>query len=198
MGAYSQLPWATKDIVEKTEREVLLPTIKELAARDMPFIGLLYAGLAMTSRGIRVIEFNSRFGDPETEALLPRLKTPLAQLLLAAATGNLATHPPLEWSSHSAVTVVLASEGYPENPRTGLVIEGVSDQSDAIIFHAGTKESSGELISHGGRVLAITGIGSDLESARSNSYAALSKISLAGSHYRKDIALKASINEKGA
>jgi phosphoribosylamine--glycine ligase len=198
MGAYSPLPWAPKDIVEKTEREVLLPTIKELAKRDMPFIGLLYAGLAVTSRGIRVIEFNARFGDPETEALLPRLKTPLAQLLLSAATGNLATHPPLEWSSHSAVTVVLASEGYPENPRTGLVIEGLSDQSDAIIFHAGTKESSGELISHGGRVLAITGVGSDLESARSNSYAALSKISLAGSHYRKDIALKASINEKGA
>ena len=198
MGAYSPLPWAPADIVEKTEREVLLPTIKELAARGMPFIGLLYAGLALTSRGIRVIEFNARFGDPETEALLPRLKTPLAQLLLAAASGNLAAHPPLEWSSHSAVTVVLASEGYPENPRTGLLIEGLSDQSDAIIFHAGTKESSGELISHGGRVLAITGVGSDLESARSNSYAALSKISLAGSHYRKDIALKASINEKWA
>ena len=198
MGAYSPLPWAPKDIVEITEREVLLPTINELAKRDMPFVGLLYAGLAVTSRGIRVIEFNARFGDPETEALLPRLKTPLAQLLLSAATGNLAKHPPLEWAPLSAVTVVLASEGYPENPRTGLVIDGISDQPEAIIFHAGTKESSGELISHGGRVLAVTGVGSDLENARSNSYAALAKISLAGSHYRKDIALQASINEKGA
>jgi len=164
----------------------------------MPFIGLLYAGLAMTSRGIRVIEFNARFGDPETEALLPRLKTPLAQLLLAAATGNLATHPPLEWSPHSAVTVVLASEGYPENPHMDRVIEGIPDQPGVIVFHAGTRESSGNLISHGGRVLAVTGIGSNLESARSNSYAAISKISLAGGHYRKDIALKASIKEKGA
>ncbi|MFM7499898.1 MAG: phosphoribosylamine--glycine ligase [Actinomycetota bacterium] len=198
MGAYSPLPWAPNDIIRLTEKEVLLPTIKELARRNMPFVGLLYAGLALTSRGVHVIEFNARFGDPETEVLLPRLKTPLAQLLLAAATGNLATHPPLEWSPKSAVTVVLASEGYPENPRTGLVIEGISDQSDAIIFHAGTKESSRGLISHGGRVFAVTGMGSDLESARSQSYGALSKISLTGSHYRRDIALKASINEKGA
>ena len=198
MGAYSPLPWAPRDIVTRTEREVLLPTIKELAARKMPFIGLLYAGLAMTSRGLRVIEFNARFGDPETEALLPRLQTPLAQLLYAAATGNLAAHPPLKWSTDAAVTVVLASEGYPEQPQIGRVITGFSPHSSAITFHAGTKAESGELLSTGGRVLAITGIGSDLASARLNSYEAISKISLNGSHYRKDIALQASINEKGA
>lgn len=198
MGAYSPLPWAPKEIIAQTEREVLLPTIKEMAARGMPFIGLLYAGLAMTSRGLRVIEFNARFGDPETEAILPRLQTPLAQLLLAAATGKLSNHPPLQWSSQSAVTVVLASEGYPENPQTGRQIRGISPHEDTFVFHAGTKENSGELLSNGGRVLAVTGVGPDLVSARMNSYDAISKISLAGGQYRKDIALQASINEKGA
>lgn len=198
MGAYSPLPWAPADIVARTEQEVLLPTIRELAARNMPFIGLLYAGLALTSRGLRVIEFNARFGDPETEALLPRLQTPLALLLFAAATGQLAHHPPLQWSAESAVTVVLASEGYPERPQTGRSIIGITDHSHALVFQAGTQEVSGELISTGGRVVAVTGVGPDLTSARRNSYEAISKISLAGSHYRKDIALQASINEKGA
>lgn len=198
MGAYSPLAWAPADIVARTEREVLLPTIRELATRKTPFIGLLYAGLAMTSRGLRVIEFNARFGDPETEALLPRLKSPLAQLLLAASTGKLATHPPLQWSSQSAVTVVLASEGYPDDPQTNRRITGISADAQAMIFHAGTKQVEEELVSTGGRVLAVTGMGSDLASARRNSYDAISKISLLGSHYRKDIALQASINEKGA
>lgn len=198
MGAYSPLPWAPHDIVERTEREVLLPTIKELAARNTPFIGLLYAGLAMTSRGIRVIEFNARFGDPETEALLPRLKTPLATLLLAAATGNLATHPRLEWSPESAVTIVLASEGYPENPKIGREITGISATANAKIFHAGTSDASGRLLSTGGRTLAVTGIGPDLTSARAHGYQALSSISLLGSHYRKDIALKASMAQMEA
>ena len=198
MGAYSPLSWAPQNIVRQTELEVLLPTIQELAKRNSPFVGLLYAGLAMTSRGLRVIEFNARFGDPETEVLLPRLKTPLAQLLFAAATGKLAEHPPLEWSSDSAVTVVLASEGYPESPATGREIHGISTEPNVNIFHAGTREDSGKLLSSGGRVLAVTGIGPDLHSARTASYNALSHITLAGSHYRKDIALKASMIEKGA
>lgn len=198
MGAYSPLPWAPKEIIAMTEEQVLLPTIKELARRNAPFVGLLYAGLAMTSRGLRVIEFNARFGDPETEALLPRLKSPLGVLLHAAATGRLSEHPPLEWSADSAVTVVLASEGYPEQPAVGRAITGTTNAKDALIFHAGTREESGHLLSAGGRVLAVTGVGSDLATARAKSYAALAKVSLAGSHYRKDIALKASINEKEA
>jgi len=198
MGAYSPLPWAPSDIIRLTEKEVLLPTIKELARRNMRFVGLLYAGLALTSRGVRVIEFNARFGDPESEVLLPRLKTPLAQLLLAAATGKLNEHPPLEWSSDSAVSVVLASEGYPQEPITGREISGISESANVHVFHAGTTSDSGRLVSSGGRVLAITGIGENLESARAHCYEVISKISLAGSHYRKDIALKASINEKGA
>ena len=198
MGAYSPLPWAPKGIIKQTEVEVLLPTIRELANRGTPFVGLLYAGLAMTSRGIKVIEFNARFGDPETEVLLPRLKTPLAQLLLAAATGNLASHPALQWSSESAVTVVLASEGYPDNPQAGRAIKGITEEKNIHIFHAGTKVNDGELLSNGGRVLAVTGIGSDLAQARARSYEAIAKISLEGSHYRKDIALKASMTKKEA
>ena len=198
MGAYSPLPWAPKDIVERTEREVLIPTIREMAARGTPFVGLLYAGLAMTSRGIRVIEFNARFGDPETEVLLPRLKTPLAGLLFAAATGNLASQPPLEWSAQSAVTVVLASEGYPDSLQIGRDISGLDKHESSIIFHAGTARESGQLRSAGGRVLAITGLGKNLSVARAAAYSAITPISLAGSHYRKDIALKASIAEKEA
>lgn len=196
MGAYSPLPWAPADIIARTEKEVLLPTINAMAQRGTPFVGLLYAGLAMTSRGIRVIEFNARFGDPESEVLLPRLRTPLAQLLLAAATGNLADHPPLQWSDQEAVTIVLASEGYPENPQVGRAVTGVTESSDAIVFHAGTVFEDGELRSAGGRVLAVTGLGADLATARENGYRALTQISLPGSHYRKDIALAASIAQK--
>jgi phosphoribosylamine--glycine ligase len=198
MGAYSPLPWAPRDIVHQTEEQVLFPTIQELAKRESPFIGLLYAGLAMTSRGLRVIEFNARFGDPETEALLPRLKTPLAQLLFASATGKLAEHQPLEWSNEAAVTVVLASEGYPESPVINREIGGISSEPGTYVFHAGTREESGQLLSSGGRVLAVTGIGPDLHLARSASYRALSQITLKGSHYRNDIALKASMIGKGA
>lgn len=198
MGAYSPLPWAPADIIARTEKEVLLPTINAMAQRGTPFVGLLYAGLAMTSRGIRVIEFNARFGDPESEVLLPRLRTPLAQLLLAAATGNLADHPPLQWSDQGAVTIVLASEGYPENPQAGRAVTGVTESSDAIVFHAGTVFEDGELRSAGGRVLAVTGLGADLATARENGYRALTQISLPGSHYRKDIALAASIAQKEA
>ena len=198
MGAYSPLPWAPADIISRTEKEVLIPTIKAMAERGTPFIGLLYAGLAMTSRGIRVIEFNARFGDPETEVLLPRLQTPLAQLLLAAATEKLAAHPPLQWSKKEAVTIVLASEGYPENPRVGRAVTGINEHNDVIIFHAGTVVEADQLHSAGGRVLAVTGLGDDLTSARENGYRALSQISLLGSHYRKDIALTASIAQKEA
>ena len=136
MGAYSPLPWAPDEIMEETLNKVLNPTIQEMAARGTPFVGLLYAGLALTSRGTKVIEFNARFGDPETQVLLPRLKTPLAQLLYAAATKNLENFGGLEWSDDSAVTVVLASEGYPADPKVGEAITGIKTNESSYVFHA--------------------------------------------------------------
>jgi phosphoribosylamine--glycine ligase len=192
MGAYSPLPWAPKDIEAEVLKKVLQPTVDEMAKRGTPFIGLLYAGLAMTSKGIRVIEFNARFGDPETQVLLPRLKTPLAQLLLAAATKNLNSIGKLDWSGDCAVTVVLASENYPADPVVDLPITGITQSDQVKVFHAGTKTKAGVLHSAGGRVLTVTGIGKDLAAARNAAYEVISKISLAGAHYRSDIALKAS------
>ena len=196
MGAYSPLPWAPDEIIEETLTQVLNPTIKEMEARGTPFVGLLYAGLAITHTGTKVIEFNARFGDPETEVLLPRLKTPLAQLLLKAATGKLKGET-LEWSQDSAVTVVLASEGYPANPVLGEPIMGIAPIAGSNVFHAGTTIRDGILHSSGGRVLAVTGVGSDLTEARNKAYRVISAITLQGSHYRSDIALNASVAEKG-
>ena len=195
MGAYSPLPWAPSDIVEDTYKQVLAPVIAEMAARGTPFVGLLYAGLAVTDRGIKVIEFNARFGDPETQVLIPRLKTPLAQLLFKAATGNLIDSV-LEWRNESAVTVVLAANGYPAEVKTGDEITNLQPVDDVTIFHAGTKKD-GALLSAGGRVLTVTGLGSDLTEARDKAYRTISKIQLAGSFYRNDIALNASIAEYG-
>ena len=192
MGAYSPLPWAPSDIVEQTLLQVLRPTIAEMKARDTPFVGLLYAGLALTSRGLRVIEFNARFGDPETQVLLPRLKTPLAALLYRAATENLATDGPLEWSDDAAVTVVLAAEDYPAAPKIGDPITGIQSIEGADVYQAGTKLQDGTLHSAGGRVLSVTGLGATLTEARLKAYEAIAKISLRGAHYRRDIALLAS------
>ena len=192
MGAYSPLPWAPSDIVEQTLLQVLRPTIAEMKARDTPFVGLLYAGLALTSRGLRVIEFNARFGDPETQVLLPRLKTPLASLLYRAATGNLTTDGPLEWSDEAAVTVVLAAEDYPAAPKIGDPITGIQSIEGADVYQAGTKIQDGTLHSAGGRVLSVTGLGATLTEARLKAYEAIAKISLRGAHYRRDIALLAS------
>jgi len=196
MGAYSPLPWAPDDIMDETLTQVLNPTIREMEARGTPFIGLLYAGLALTHKGTKVIEFNARFGDPETEVLLPRLKTPLAQLLLKAATGKLKDQA-LDWSDDSAVTVVLASQGYPSNPVTGEPIMGIAPIDGSHVFHAGTTLRDGILHSAGGRVLAVTGVGADLTEARDKAYRVISAITLQGSHYRSDIALNASVAEKG-
>ena len=195
MGAYSPLPWAPSDIIEDTYKQVLAPMVAEMAARGTPFVGLLYAGLAVTDRGIKVIEFNARFGDPETQVLIPRLKTPLGQLLLKAATGNLAGTE-LEWKDESAVTVVLAANGYPAEVKTGDEISNLNPIDGVRIFHAGTK-MDGTLRSSGGRVLTITGLGANLTEARDKAYRTISQINLAGSFYRNDIALNASIAELG-
>jgi phosphoribosylamine--glycine ligase len=190
MGAYSPLPWAPEDIVEETYEKVLAPMVAEMAARGTPFVGLLYAGLALTKNGLKVIEFNARFGDPETQVLIPRLKTPLATLLYNAATDNL-DDTVLNWRDESAVTVVLASEGYPESPKVGAQVS-LPAASEAFIYHAGTTSSDGRLLSSGGRVLTVTGIGSDLSQARTQAYEAISHINLDKSFYRSDIALTAS------
>jgi phosphoribosylamine--glycine ligase len=196
MGAYSPLPWAPSDIIEDTHRQVLAPMIAEMAARGTPFVGLLYAGLALTDHGTRVIEFNARFGDPETQVLIPLLKTPLATLLYKAATGKLAGTT-LDWIDDSAVTVVLAAEGYPAAPKSGGVITGFSAIENMQIYHAGTSATEQGVVATGGRVLTVTGIGEDLTEARNRAYRAISQISLAGSFYRTDIALNASVAEKG-
>jgi phosphoribosylamine--glycine ligase len=196
MGAYSPLPWAPDDIVEETYEKVLAPMIAEMAARGTPFVGLLYAGLALTDDGIRVIEFNARFGDPETQVLIPRLMTPLATLLYNAATDNL-DDAVLQWRDESAVTVVLAAQGYPESPKTGAVISSIPTIEKSQVFHAGTTLNGGSLLSTGGRVLTVTGTGADLTEARDRAYRAISQIELEGSFYRSDIALNASVAEKG-
>ena len=170
--------------------------IAEMAARGTPFVGLLYAGLALTDHGTRVIEFNVRFGDPETQVLIPLLKTPLASLLYNAATGNL-KGTTLEWKDESAVTVVLAAEGYPSAPKSGGVVTGFSTIDKVQIYHAGTSATEQGVVASGGRVLTITGIGEDLTEARNRAYRAISQISLPGSFYRTDIALNASVAEKG-
>ncbi|MDR1790542.1 MAG: phosphoribosylamine--glycine ligase [Propionibacteriaceae bacterium] len=193
MGAYTPLPWAPAGLTQQVVDTVIQPTVDELARRGIPFVGLVYAGLALTSRGLRVVEFNARFGDPETQPLLRRLKTGLGQVLHAAATGQLASQPPLEWGSGATCAIVVAAEGYPGTPRKGDVITG--GYAD-YIFHAGTAlNEAGELVSNGGRVLAVVGSGDTLAQAREDAYAKVRQVSFAGSFYRHDIALKAVNNE---
>ncbi|MGW3416532.1 phosphoribosylamine--glycine ligase [Streptomyces phaeochromogenes] len=195
MGAYSPLPWADPKLVEEVMQTVLQPTVDEMRRRGTPFSGLLYAGLAITSRGVRVIEFNARFGDPETQVVLARLKTPLSGILLAAADGTLADLEPLRWSDDAAVTVVIASHNYPDTPRTGDPIEGLDevaaqDAPHAYVLHAGTRRDGDAIVSAGGRVLSVTAGGKDLTQARARAYEAVNRIRLDGGQYRTDIAAK--------
>jgi phosphoribosylamine--glycine ligase len=190
MGAYAPLPWAPAGLVDDVLASVVHPTLAEMRRRAMPFAGLLYVGLALTSAGPRVIEFNCRFGDPETQVVLALLETPLAGLLHAAATGALAAHPPLRWRDGSAVTVVVAARNYPGTPAKGDVITGADGVPGVI--HAGTaRRDDGLLVSAGGRVLCCTAVGADLAAARDAAYALVDGVQLAGSHHRRDIALAA-------
>ncbi|HEX2904086.1 MAG TPA: phosphoribosylamine--glycine ligase [Jatrophihabitans sp.] len=189
MGAYAPLPWLPSGLVDEVVRTVAEPTVAELARRGTPFSGLLYIGLALTARGPRVVEFNARFGDPETQVVLALLDSSLAALLRAAATGGLAGHPPLRWRDGAAVTVVVAAAGYPGSPRTGDPIEGADRHG---VLHAGTRrDEHGVLRSAGGRVLSVTATGTDLAAARSAAYRLVDGIRLDGAQYRTDIALKA-------
>jgi len=194
MGAYSPLPWAPDGLVEEVLEKVARPTIAELAARDIPFVGILYCGLALTSHGMRVVEFNARFGDPETQVVLERLTSPFAPLLLAAARGELAEDTQLDWSEDAAVTVVIASAGYPATSRSGDPITGIdeAEADGAHVIHAGTAlNADGMLVSAGGRVLSVVARGTDLADARTRALSATERIGLAGSHHRTDIARRA-------
>lgn len=190
MGAYSPLPWLPEGFIEEVERTVAQPTVDQLARMGTPFVGLLYCGLIVTSRGIRVIEFNARFGDPETQVVLRRLTTPLAGLLNRAATGRLADGPSAQFSNDVAITVVLASEGYPETPAPDRVITGLTEDAQVHICHASTKLRGDELFATGGRVLSVVASAKDFKAARELAYANISQIKLEGSHYRKDVAAK--------
>jgi len=193
MGAYSPLPWLPSGFVDEVIESIALPTVRQLAKEQTPFIGLLYCGLIITASGTRVIEFNARFGDPETQVVLPRLITPLSGLLFAASTGALAGLPRPEFSDDVAVTVVLASEGYPETPITGRPITGV-DAARALpgvtIAHAATAHADGQLVATGGRVLSVVATGANFAEARSRAYLALEFIGLEGGQFRTDIALR--------
>ncbi|WP_322755461.1 phosphoribosylamine--glycine ligase [Frankia sp. Cas3] len=183
MGAYTPLPWAPRGLSAQVVRTVIQPTVDEMARRGTPFCGLLYAGLALTSRGVRVVEFNVRFGDPEIQAILALLATPLTDVLSGYRT-------PV-WRSGAAVTVVVAAAGYPQAPRLGDPIIGLNAAgalTGVDILHAGTRrDADGTIVSSGGRVLCVTAIGPHLEAARGSAYEAVSRISLAGAHYRTDI-----------
>jgi phosphoribosylamine--glycine ligase len=196
MGAYSPLPWlderfgSEQEFVDEVRRTIALPTIRTLEAEGTPFAGLLYCGLVLTSKGIRVIEFNARFGDPETQVVLPRLLTPLSTLLFAAATGDLAHHADPQFSPESAVVVVLASEGYPEAPVTGRQLTGLDAPLPAgvTVAHAATARDGDRLLATGGRVLGVVARGEGFAAARAAAYVALAGIGLEGGHYRHDIA----------
>jgi phosphoribosylamine---glycine ligase len=189
MGAYAPLPWAPAGLAEQAMTAVIRPALDALRRRGTPYQGLLYAGLSLTAAGLRVVEFNARFGDPETQVVLPLLETPLAGLLHAAATGTLAGHPPLRWRDGAAVTVVVAAPGYPEKPRTGDPVTGADGEG---VLHAGTVlDPDGEVRSSGGRVLAVTAVGDDLAAARQLAYERVAGVRLADAHWRTDIALAA-------
>ncbi len=193
MGAYSPAPIVTPDMHDRVMREIIEPTVKEMAARGMPFKGVLFAGLMITATGPKLIEYNVRFGDPETQVLMMRLKSDLLSALLATTDGVLANFD-LRWSDDAALTVVMAANGYPGTPQKGTEIKGL-DQARAVpnveIFHAGTRRDGARLIADGGRVLNVTGRGKTIAEARDAAYAAIAKIDWPGGFYRKDIGWRA-------
>ncbi len=209
MGAYAPLPWAPPDLAELTMATVVEPTLAELRRRGISYTGVLYAGLCLTGRGLRVVEFNARFGDPETQVVLDRLASPLGGLLAAAADGDLAAAGTPGWTPGAAVTVVLAADGYPAAPAAGDEIDGLAEAErvpGAYVLQAGTaarQDQNGKsgddatLTSAGGRVLDVVGTGSDLASARSAAYAAMARISMRGGWYRKDIAAGQALRPAG-
>jgi phosphoribosylamine--glycine ligase len=194
MGAYVPLPWAPSGLTEEVLATVIQPAIDEIARRGTPYRGLLYAGLALTSKGVKVIEFNARFGDPEAQVVLDRLATPLAGLLNASAAGDLGAVPTLAWHPGAAVTVVIAAKGYPEAPAKGdvITIRDLPKGTPGYLLHAGTALNGADLVTAGGRVLNAVGCGQDLASARAAAYAVAESLGFRGAWYRRDIAERAS------
>ena len=191
MGAYAPAPIVTPALLAEIHETILEPTIRGMAAEGMPFVGVLYAGLMLTASGPRVIEFNCRFGDPETQVILPLLQSDLLDVLEACATGTL-DRIEVAWKKGSALAVVAASGGYPGEYRKGEVVSGLADVQDATVFHAGTYLTpDGRILTDGGRVLAVTGIGDTFAQARARAYAGIGKIHFEGMHYRRDIGAKA-------
>ena len=193
MGAYAPAPVCPPALVDELTRTVLHPTVAGMAAEGTPYVGVLYAGLMLTADGPRVLEFNCRFGDPETQVLLPLLATDLLDVVEACLDGHLG-EVPVQWHAAAALTVVLAAEGYPEAPRTGGVLTGLDDAAGiggATVFHAGTQQLGDTVVASGGRVLAVTGIGADVNDARARAYDALAHIDLPGGRFRRDIGWRA-------
>jgi phosphoribosylamine--glycine ligase len=196
MGAYAPLPWAPADLAGRTMDTVIMPAVDAMRRRGTPYRGLLYAGLSLTAAGLRVVEFNARFGDPETQVVLDRLGTPLAPLLAAAAAGDLASAAAPRWRPGAAVVVVIAAEGYPGHPVTGEKIKILNAEravapssGHAYVLHAGTAvDGAGDLVSAGGRVLNVVGSGPDLAAARAAAYELAATIAMDGGWYRHDIA----------
>ena len=196
MGAYSPVPAFTAEMTEAARRTVLQPVLDALNARGIGYVGVLYAGLMLTPTGVRVVEFNARFGDPETQVVLPRLRGDLGELLLACATGRLADFGPLEWDARACVTVVMASAGYPGEYATGMPIRGLDAAAEvdgAMVFHAGTRQAGGDVVTAGGRVLAVSAFGDGIAAARETAYAAVDRIGFDGAHVRRDIALSPTV-----
>ncbi|MBP1153870.1 MULTISPECIES: phosphoribosylamine--glycine ligase [unclassified Paenibacillus] len=190
MGTYTPLPHIPQSVIDESIETIIKPTAKAMVAEGRPFRGVLFAGLMLTPNGPKTIEFNARFGDPETQVVLPRLKTDLLDIFLAAVNGRLGQMN-IEWSDEAAVCVILASEGYPGSYPKGLPIEGLDEVQDALVFHAGTAVKDGAIVTSGGRVLGVTALGRDIAEARAKAYAEADRIRFQGKHYRTDIAKKA-------
>ncbi len=191
MGAYAPLPWLPAGTVEEVLKVVLQPVVDEMAARGTPFSGLLYAGLAMTSQGVSVVEFNCRFGDPETQSVLALLDSPLGELLMACATGDLASFGELRWKPGASVTVVVAAEGYPGPVASGDEVVVGDLPAGVDVLHAGTTVADGTVVSSGGRLLSVTSVGLSLAEARDKAYAGLASVEVRGGFWRSDIAARA-------
>jgi phosphoribosylamine--glycine ligase len=190
MGTYSPVPHIPESVVLEAIETIVRPTAEAMVKEGRPFKGVLYAGLILTQEGTKTIEFNARFGDPETQVILPRLKTDLLDIFLAVVNGTLSEQP-IEWSDEAAVCVIVASGGYPGTYAKGLPITGLDQVQDSLVFHAGTALKDGRIVTNGGRVLGITGLGKDIVEARKKAYADADRISFEGKHNRTDIAMKA-------
>lgn len=192
MGTYAPAPVVTADVLARVQKEILEPTVAAMKAEGMPYTGCLYAGLMITENGPKVIEFNARFGDPETQVVLPLLDSDMAEIMMACVNGNLADLD-IQWKDGAAVCVVMAAGGYPQSYRKGDVISGLDKAAElgATVFHAGTATKDESIITNGGRVLGVTAIGSDIQKAVDNAYEAVKSIHFDNVHYRNDIAYRA-------